>query len=270
MSGRATIRALGGVLFLAAALSGASCGTGTGQERRTTADAEAAEAMIFDSPTMEVRDVRLGPGDEITITVFRNSDLDRRLEIPNTGVIYMPLIGDLEVAGKSPGELRREITEKLDRFVVDPHVNVEVAVRRSQRVIVLGEVRNPGVFSLDRKVSAIEAIGLAGGFLLSGSQSCVYHHRLVDGKPVQRILNLKDLQRHGNFSQNPQVIAGDIIYVPPTTFAEMDRFARHISIWMTPILQTQNAIVLGDEIHDRFSGDQGGDTNLIIIPNTTP
>lgn len=268
MSKGSLIRAFGVVAAAVAAMAAASCGTGRGQPARTTADAEAAEAMLFDKPAMEVRDVRLGPGDEITVTVFRNSDLDRRLEVPNTGVISMPLVGDISVSGKSPADLRRELTERLDQFIVDPYVNVEVAVRRSQRVIVLGEVRNPGVFTLDRSITALEAVGLAGGFLLSGSQSVVYHHRLVEGEAVQRKLNLKALQREGDFSQNPQVLAGDIIYVPPTTFAELDRFARHISIWMTPILQTQNAILLGDEIHERFTDGDGGDTNLIIIPTT--
>ncbi len=254
-----------GLSVLMAAL-GASCGTGTGQPARTTADAEAAEAMIFDKPTLEVRDVRLGPGDEITIAVYRNSELDRRVEIPNTGTIFMPLVGEIPVQGMTPAELRRDLTRRLDPYIVDPHVSVEVAVRRSQRVIVLGEVRNPGVFTLDRSITTIEAIGIAGGFLLSGSQSFVYHHRLVDGQPVQRVLNLKALQRKGDFSQNPQVLAGDIIYVPPTAFAEMDRFARHISIWLGPVLQTENAILLGDEIHDRFSGDDSSDTNVIIVP----
>ncbi len=118
------------------------------------------------------------------------------------------------------------------------------------------------MYNLTRPTDALTLIAEAGGFTLTGAKDAVYLHRLENGEPVQRVLNMDLLLNDGAFENNPLVEPGDIIYVPPSVFAKADRFARHVSTWLTPVLLTQNAI-LNSQAINRGLGLSGG-SNVII------
>jgi polysaccharide export outer membrane protein len=110
-------------------------------------------------------DYRVGPGDVLEVTVFGNEDLSRTSTIQTSGVIALPLLGEVEVAGLTLPEVQRKLTTLLARdFLVNPQVEVKVKEYQSQFVSVVGEVNSPGRKPLRGKTRLIDVLVEAGGF----------------------------------------------------------------------------------------------------------
>jgi polysaccharide export outer membrane protein len=107
---------------------------------------------------------RLGAEDILTVFVWKQPDLSTTAVIRPDGKISLPLLGELEAAGKTSGQLQTEIATQLKQFVVDPHVNVIVKEVNSPVISVLGQVRKPDRYHIRQRVTALEAIAMAGGF----------------------------------------------------------------------------------------------------------
>ena len=107
----------------------------------------------------------IGVGDHLSILVWKNPDLSRDVTIRPDGIITMPLVGDLTADGRTPSQLRDEITRQLGRFVRDEGAVVTVAVTgvNSYGFTVSGNVEKPGVFASQKYVTVVEAVQLAGG-----------------------------------------------------------------------------------------------------------
>ncbi len=109
-------------------------------------------------------DYRLGPEDVIDVFVWKEPDLSTSVIIRPDGKISLPLADEIEASGKTAVELQEEIKQRLQKFVVDPVVNVMVKQINSLKISVLGEVRKPDVYRIKNKVTVLEAIAMAGGF----------------------------------------------------------------------------------------------------------
>ncbi len=107
----------------------------------------------------------IGVADHLAIQVWKNPDLSREVTVRPDGTITMPLIGDLKADGRTPSQLRSEITRQLGKFVRDESAVVTIAVTsiNSYSFIVTGNVEHPGVFNSQKYVTVFEAIQLAGG-----------------------------------------------------------------------------------------------------------
>lgn len=110
------------------------------------------------------REYLVGPGDELGITFQEAEEASAKLVIVDpTGHISLVMAGRVRAAGLSTSELRNEITGKLAKYFVDPHVSVNVVQYRSQPVSVIGSVNTAGVHYLQGKKTLIEVLSLAGG-----------------------------------------------------------------------------------------------------------
>ncbi|MGE0665626.1 MAG: polysaccharide biosynthesis/export family protein [Sphingomonadales bacterium] len=106
---------------------------------------------------------RLGPGDQIRLTVFGESDLSGQFKVGDDGTVALPLIGQIPAQGRSPAELEKAIADKLQPdYVRDPNVSVEVMTYRP--FFIIGEVNRPGSYPYQSGMTALEAVALAGGF----------------------------------------------------------------------------------------------------------
>ena len=111
----------------------------------------------------EPSDYMVGAHDELLVTVFDEPDLTKIFTVDDDGTISLPLVGRIEVDGLTLRKIRDEITRQLgDGFLINPQVSVEVAEYRSQSVFVLGEVANPGIYSLSGNLSLLRVLALAG------------------------------------------------------------------------------------------------------------
>jgi polysaccharide export outer membrane protein len=105
----------------------------------------------------------LGIGDRVRVTVFGEDDLSGDLEISSTGMISMPLVGEIKAAGTSISKLKSTIREKLlDGYMKDPKVTLEVLNYRP--FFIIGEVMKPGSYNYVNGMTVINAVALAGGY----------------------------------------------------------------------------------------------------------
>ena len=216
------------------------------------------------------REIPLGPGDEIEIRVYRHDDLNQDVVVGPSGIVFVPLAGEFDVRGKSAHHLRRELTNRLDQYVRDPQVNVIVRSRLSQRAVVLGEVRQPGVVTMDRPMTVAEVIARTGGFNVEATREQVILVRVENDKPARYVLDVGSAIAMGTPEGNPEILEGDIVYVPPSTLTNIDRFAQHLITWMTPILQVQQGIILGFDIKDDIDDDFNISNEVVFPPPAAP
>lgn len=121
-----------------------------------------------DTPDMRAA-YRLGPGDTLKITVYDEEQLTDEYRIDGNNRISMPLIGEIRAGGRSVGELRRQITDRLAAgYIHAPDVSVEVVTYRP--FFILGEVRAPGSYDYIDGMRILNAVALAGGFTYRAEQ----------------------------------------------------------------------------------------------------
>ena len=203
---------------------------------------------------VKISEFMLGPGDRLEIAVYRNDDLKRTVQIDPSGNIMYPLVGDVQAAGLSIFQLRDKIRDGLAKYVVDPQVTVGVVSVQSQKIIVLGEVKSPGFFQAETAITALEAISRAGGFTLDGKQKSVLLIRGGMKKPELIPLDLEKALKEGDLTQNVALQRGDIIYVPRTTIANVNRFFTHLSTIISPLLQLESGYYIGQQIESSGGG----------------
>lgn len=196
----------------------------------------------------------LGVGDTIEISVYRQEDLQKTVKIDKSGRIMLPLIGDVQAAGVGIFKLRDEIKEKLSKYLIDPQVLVAISTVQSQKIMVLGEVNNPGVFTLDTDIGILEAISKAGGMTKDAKMANVLIIRRGQGRPEVTSLNLKKVFNGGDISQNLILQNGDIIYLPRVTIANVSRFFSHLSDILSPFVMFETGAVLWPAVKDVMQG----------------
>lgn len=251
-------------LLISLLIGCASTGINTKEENTEKAEAKDQNEKI---DNIKISEFILGIGDTIEISVYRQDDLQRTVRIDISGRIMFPLIGDVEAANKSIFKLRDEIKERLSKYLIDPQVFVNVTTVQSQKIMVLGEVNSPGIFTLDSDFSVIEAISRAGGMTNDAKLNNVLLIRREQGKPTASVLNLKKALKEGDISQNVSLMNGDIIYLPAVTIANVSRYFSHISQIISPFVSLESGIVLWPQVKDVLQGKETRDVPLSIPTN---
>ncbi len=157
----------------------------------------------------------IGRLDTIEIRVHREEDLTTRGQLSADGTITMPFIGAVRVAGLTTDQAAAAITRKLaDGWLVKPEVSVSIEARIRRTVTVLGQAQRPGVFEIPahRRLTLIEAVGMAGGVTRIGNSRKI---TLKRGASVT-VLNLADIAS-GKGSDIP-LQDGDVITIPESLF----------------------------------------------------
>lgn len=115
---------------------------------------------------------RLGPGDQLRITVYNEADLTGLYIVGSQGTISYPLIGDVRAAGLTITEFTESLRQALLAFIRQPNVSVEVANYRP--FFILGEVQRPGTYPYSASLTVLNAVATAGGFTYRANQSRVF------------------------------------------------------------------------------------------------
>ena len=210
----------------------------------------------------KIMDATLGPGDEVEIGVWRNPEFAGKYVVGTNGDLFIPLVGEVPTDGVGVTVIRERITDSLKAYIKEPQVTLTVTNYRSRRIFVLGEVQRPGIFSLgNQNLSLVDAVALAGGLTLDGRGKKIFRvpaaGRGTDpAGPVEAYDFMKLLQQ-GDTSQNPPLANGDIVYVPPTTIANVDRFFKHFRNIMEPLVWFERAIILVPHVDDALHGEGG-------------
>lgn len=155
----------------------------------------------------------VGPYDRLTIDVFGIEELSKReVQVDGAGRISFPLIGVVDVNGKTPGEIENEIAAKLaGAYVRNPQVSVNVKDMVSRVVTVGGEVRMPGQYPVIGRMTLMTSIARAQGTTEFSNFKEVVVFRTVDGQRYAALYNL-DAIRAGQYA-DPEIYANDVIMV---------------------------------------------------------
>lgn len=157
----------------------------------------------------------IGNDDVLAISVWKEPELTKSIPVRSDGKISMPLIGELQAAGRTPLQLERDISGKLQSFITAPEVTVVVEKINSKKFNILGEVTKPGSYSLAQASTIVDAIALAGGFRDFAKKTGVYVLRKSpDGRETKIPFNYKDFIKGKNSGQNVQIEPNDTIIVP--------------------------------------------------------
>ncbi len=165
-------------------------------------------------------DTRLHRNDLIRITVFQEDDLTTETRISKSGSIIFPLIGAVQMDGRTVDDVTTEIRTRLDKdYLVNPHVTLVILDFARQWVTVLGEVQKPGQVEIPAEggLDLLGAIALAGGYTRIADPSHVLVRRVVNGQDVVLKVNAKDLARNVDVKPFP-VNSGDTIQVAQSLF----------------------------------------------------
>jgi polysaccharide export outer membrane protein len=164
---------------------------------------------------------RIGPGDTLRVFVWGNPGLSDEVPVRPDGRVSIPLLEDVDAAGKTPSELGREIEQQLSAFVADPLVTVivtEFVGAFSEQVRVVGEALEPRAIPYRDDMTMLDVMIEVGGLteFAAGNRSTLV--RIADGREQQYRVRLDDLVRSGDITANVAMRPGDVVIIPETFF----------------------------------------------------
>jgi polysaccharide export outer membrane protein len=157
---------------------------------------------------------RLQPGDLVTVSVWKEPELQAEILIRPDGGLSFPLAGDIPAAGITVADLALEIGTRLKEYIPKPVVTVTVKQIGGNRVYVLGKVNRPGEFAFARPIDVMQALALAGGATSYADVNDIHILRRDADRTVAIPFRYGDVERGRNLQQNVQLQSGDTVVVP--------------------------------------------------------
>ena len=165
------------------------------------------------------KDYLVGPGDILLVNVAgrpefivpsSGSSIKSGNRVDGSGVLHLPLVGTVPVAGLSLSDIEKKLTGLLKKYFQEPSVVVEIVDYRSQPLYLLGQFRASGTYYMDRPLTLVQGLALGNGFDASANLKGARLTR--DGKIVA--VDLYDLLQNGDARQNTWLKGGDTLYIP--------------------------------------------------------
>lgn len=158
---------------------------------------------------------RIGPEDLLEIEAYNLEELKKTVRVNSQGDIALPLVGIMNVKGLTPPEVERLITERLDRYVEETVVTVYVKEYQSQKISVVGAVKNAQLFPITGQKYLLDMIMMAGGLAPEAGNICyLIRPTTIGGKAATIVIDLEELLLKGNTTLNIPVFSGDVINIP--------------------------------------------------------
>ena len=157
---------------------------------------------------------RLGPGDVIEISVWKDPELSRNLVVPPDGIISFPLIGSINVTRLTVPELRKIVTQKLSEFIPDATVTIMLIEINSLKAYVIGKTNNPGEFPINLETNVMQILSMAGGLNPFASKGNISILRQQDNRIIRIPFEYGQVEKGKNLEQNIILKAGDVVIVP--------------------------------------------------------
>jgi len=170
----------------------------------------------------ETPDYRIGPGDQLSIFVWRNPDLSMGVPVRPDGRFSMPLVEDMVAANKTPTQLGRDLEAELEQYIQDPIVTVMVTGFQGafdQQVRIVGEAAQPQALPYRDDMTLLDAMIAVGGLTeFAAGNRAVLERRIGDGERQTFRARLDDLLKDGDVSANVALLPGDVIIIPQSFF----------------------------------------------------
>jgi polysaccharide export outer membrane protein len=154
------------------------------------------------------------PNDLLEIFVWKEPELTRKVLVRPDGRISFPLVQDMQASGISPGELKDKIESKLKDFLNAPNVTIIVEAIQSYRIYVVGKVQKPGAIIVEKPVTVLQALALAGGFQDFAKDTEITVIRNFGKDNIVFEFNYRDVIKGKQPLQNILLRSGDVVVVP--------------------------------------------------------
>ncbi|MCV2886050.1 polysaccharide export protein [Aestuariibacter sp. AA17] len=163
----------------------------------------------------------IGPGDTLTIFVWRHEDVSGSFTVRPDGKITTSLVEDIQVSGKTPTQLARDIENELAKYIREPIVTVSVSGFRgpfSEQVRVIGEATSPQAISYSENMTLLDLMIAVGGLTEFADGDDAKIIRVVNGQQQEYGVRLTSLIKEGDISANVDILPGDILIIPEAWF----------------------------------------------------
>ena len=174
---------------------------------------------------------RLQPGDVIDVQFRYTPEFNQTVTVQPDGYIALEIGGDLKVAGLTVEETKQAILVQANKRLQDPVATIVLKEFQKPYFVVSGEVAQPGKIEMRQKVTALQAIMLAGGMKETAKSSQVIVFRKINSDLAEvKVLNLKSINRTSDLENDLTLQAGDMVYVPRDKWSKFERFMRLVSV----------------------------------------
>ena len=157
-------------------------------------------------------DYIIGPGDELEIRIWGQLEANLQVTVDRAGQIYIPRVGQISVAGVHYGELEEYLKTELSKSFRNFNLNANVGHLRSIQVLVVGNARYPGTYTISSLSTLVNAIFASGG---PGPQGSLRHIQVRRDGATITDFDFYDLLIKGDKSKDVRLQPGDVLYIPP-------------------------------------------------------
>jgi len=154
------------------------------------------------------------PGDLLSISVWKEPDLQKETLVRPDGSFSFPLVGEVDAKGKTVADLNKTVAQKLTRFISDPVVTVSIQEIKGNKIYVIGQVNKPGEFIVNPRVDVMQALSMAGGTTAFAALNDIVILRRVGTQRVALPFRYAEVARGKSLDQNIDLQAGDTVVVP--------------------------------------------------------
>ena len=193
------------------------------ESARQKAESEARKPEAESAPLEEGGTYVLQAGDEVDIQVYREPELSGVFRLNPSGEIRHSLVGAIPMAGLTIKAAEADFTKRLGKdYLVNPRVIIKMVSAQSSQIVVLGEVKKPGVFPLPfgESTTLLQALANAGGFtdLASPDRVRIVRRSTAGGEPSTIRVRVSDLLGGKGKQQDVPLEPNDVIMVPEVVF----------------------------------------------------
>jgi polysaccharide biosynthesis/export protein len=182
---------------------------------------------------------RVQPGDVLELQYRYSPEFNQTVTVQPDGYVSLQIGGDVKVAGLTITQARQVILRASAERLKDPEATLILKEFQKPYFVVAGEVVQPGKIEMRERVTALQAVMLAGGFKESAKSSQVIIFRRINSDIAEvKILNFKSIKRTSDLENDLTLVPGDMIFVPRDKLSKIERFMRIASVaaFMAPKL----------------------------------
>jgi polysaccharide export outer membrane protein len=173
--------------------------------------------QAVDAPSLRYK---IGPLDTLNVVVWRNPELSATITVRPDGMISMPLVEDMQAAGRNPADLSRDVERALGKYIREPVVSIVVSTFQgvySDQIRIVGEAAKTQAVPYRQNMTMLDVMIQVGGLTdFADGNGAILIRGAEGGK--QYSIRLKDLLRRGDISANVAMMPGDVIIVPQSWF----------------------------------------------------
>jgi len=173
-----------------------------------------AMCLVGGSAVAQDANYTVKPGDLLSISVWKEPDLQRPALVRPDGSFSFPLVGEVDARGKTVAQINKIMSDRLSKYIADAVVTVSIQEVKGNKVYVIGQVNKPGEFIMNPSVDVMQALSMAGGTTpFAALGDIVILRRTATGKTALPF-KYNDVVRGKRLEQNIDLQSGDVVVVP--------------------------------------------------------